>query len=61
MRRGVQLYTVREYLETPKQVEEPLRKINAIGYDSVPGRARGGLPANEVLQFTGAIALVTSS
>ncbi|MFR7478212.1 MAG: sugar phosphate isomerase/epimerase family protein [Acutalibacteraceae bacterium] len=61
MRRGVQLYTVREYLETPKQVEESLRKIKAIGYDSVQGWAAGGLTAKEYVELCGEIGLVNCS
>ncbi len=59
MKRGVQLYTVRDYLENPKQVEESLRKIKAIGYDSVQGWAAGGLTAKEYIELCGKSALRT--
>lgn len=35
MKRGVQLYTVRDFMNTPEQVQESLAKIKAMGYDSV--------------------------
>lgn len=61
MKRGVQLYTVRDYLENPKQVEESLRKIKAIGYDSVQGWAAGGLTAKEYIELCGEIGLANCS
>ena len=35
MKRGVQLYTARNFIADRAQLEESLRKIKAIGYDSV--------------------------
>ena len=35
MRKGVQVYTVREFIGTPEGYEQSLRKIREIGYDSV--------------------------
>ncbi|MCL2095531.1 MAG: sugar phosphate isomerase/epimerase [Oscillospiraceae bacterium] len=35
MKKGVQLFTVRDYMKDRKQVEESLKKIKALGYDSV--------------------------
>ena len=35
MRKGVQIYTVRDFIKTPEDYEDSLRKIKAIGYDSV--------------------------
>lgn len=35
MRKGVQIYTVREFIKTPADYESSLRKIREIGYDSV--------------------------
>ena len=30
---GVQLYTIRDYMDTPEQLRESFRKLKAIGYD----------------------------
>ena len=35
MRKGVQVYTVREFIGTQEGYEQSLRKIREIGYDSV--------------------------
>ncbi|MBQ1984936.1 MAG: sugar phosphate isomerase/epimerase, partial [Clostridia bacterium] len=35
MRKGVQIYTVREHIDTQEKYETALRKIREIGYDSV--------------------------
>ncbi len=32
---GVQLWTIRDYLATPKQVRESFRKLKAMGYDEI--------------------------
>ena len=35
MRKGVQIYTVRNFIDTEEGYEASLRKIREIGYDSV--------------------------
>ena len=35
MKRGVQTFTVRDYMGSREEVESSLRKIKEIGYDSV--------------------------
>lgn len=35
MRKGAQIYTVRDFIKTPEGYEQSLRKIREIGYDSV--------------------------
>ena len=35
MRKGVQIYTVRDFIGTEEGYANALRKIRAIGYDSV--------------------------
>lgn len=32
---AAQLYTIREYTKTPKDIAESMKKIKAIGYDAV--------------------------
>lgn len=61
MKRGVQLYTVREFLENPGQVEESLRKIKVIGYDSIQGWPAGGLTENEYFDLCEQIGLKNCS
>ncbi len=35
IRKGVQVYTVRDFIKTPEGYESSLKKISEIGYDSV--------------------------
>lgn len=39
MKRGVQMFTVRDFLKDKNQMRESMKKIKAIGYDSIQGWA----------------------
>lgn len=44
MKLGVQLYTVRDYINTEKDIKETFKKLKAIGYDNIQtARALSGL------------------
>ena len=47
MIKGVQTYTVRDFLNTPEQVYETHKKIADMGYNCVQGGASGGMTASE--------------
>jgi sugar phosphate isomerase/epimerase len=61
MKRGVQIYTVRDYLNDRAQVEETLRKIKAIGYDSVQAGAPKFMTEEEYKALLDEIGLVNCS
>ena len=43
MKKGVQSYTVREYMKDRAQFEDTIKKIKAIGYDSIQGGKAPGM------------------
>lgn len=47
-RLGAQLYTVRDYAQTPEQLDETLGKIRAMGYTTVQASAMWHLPVDEI-------------
>lgn len=61
MKRGVQLYTVRNFIADRAQLEESLRKIKAIGYDSVQAWAPPFITDEENKALLDEIGLVNCS
>ena len=57
---GVQLYTIRDYMDTPEQLRESFRKLKAIGYDQaqtagckVPYETFGQIAREEGIEIVG--------
>lgn len=48
---GAQLYTVRDFCQTGKDLEETLKKLSLIGYQVVQLSAIGDIPAQEVREL----------
>ena len=51
LKAGAQLYTVRDYTQTPKDVAEALRKVAEIGYRAVQVSAFGAIDPREVARM----------
>lgn len=49
---GAQLYTVREFTQTPQDIENTFRKVAAIGYDSAQASAMGPIDAAELARIS---------
>ena len=45
---AAQLYTIREYTKTPKDIAESMKKIKAIGYDAVQISGLGPIDNKEL-------------
>jgi sugar phosphate isomerase/epimerase len=45
---GAQLYTIRDYAQTPEGINESLRRIKEIGYTTVQASGLGPIPADEL-------------
>ncbi|MDR0503227.1 MAG: sugar phosphate isomerase/epimerase [Treponema sp.] len=48
MKIGVQMYTVREYLKTPKEINSSLKRIKEMGFDMVQLSGNGPIDNNEL-------------
>lgn len=48
---AAQLYTIREYTKTPKDIAESMKKIKAIGYDAVQISGLGPIDNKELLSI----------
>ncbi|MBI4243360.1 MAG: sugar phosphate isomerase/epimerase [Planctomycetes bacterium] len=48
---AVQLYTVRDYIKTPKDIVESLKKIKSIGYDAVQISGMGPISEDELMRI----------
>ena len=53
LKAGAQLYTVREFTQTPKDVAESMRKVAAMGYRAVQVSAFGPIAPQEVARIAG--------
>lgn len=54
MKIGAQLYTVREFMQTPKDFEETIKKVAEIGYKYVQVSGIGNVPAKDVANICNA-------
>lgn len=54
LKAGAQLYTVRDYTQTPQAVAETFRRVRAIGYRAVQVSAFGPIAPEEVARLAGA-------
>ena len=61
MKKGVQAFTVRDFLATPEQCRESYKKIADMGYDSVQGWASGGMTDEEFQAMLTELGLVNCS
>ena len=61
MKKGVQAYTVRDFLGSPAQAKESYKKIADMGYDSVQGGPSGGMTAKETQALFEELGLVNCS
>jgi sugar phosphate isomerase/epimerase len=57
MKMAAQLYTLREYLKTPEQIEATFGKVKAIGYDAVQVSGLGPIDPKQWKQMTDRIGL----
>jgi sugar phosphate isomerase/epimerase len=61
MRKGVQAFTVRDFMNNPKECRESYKKIADMGYDSVQGWAAGGMTPQETQDLLTELGLVNCS
>jgi len=61
MKKGVQAFTVRDFLGNPAQCRESYKKIADMGYDSVQTWAAGGMTAQETQDLLTELGLVNCS
>ena len=61
MKKGAQVFTVRDFLKTPEQVRESYKKIADMGYDSVQGWASAGMTDQETQDMLTELGLVNCS
>ena len=61
MRKGVQAFTVRDFLSSPAQCRESFKKIADMGYDSVQAWPAGGMTAQEMQDMLSDLGLVNCS
>ena len=61
MKKGVQAFTVREFLNSPAQVRESFKKIADMGYDSVQAWPSGGMTAQDMQDMLSELGLVNCS
>ncbi|MBC7766325.1 MAG: sugar phosphate isomerase/epimerase, partial [Hyphomonadaceae bacterium] len=45
---GAQLYTLREFAKTPKEIEQTFKKVREIGYTTVQASGIGQIEASEL-------------
>jgi sugar phosphate isomerase/epimerase len=45
---GAQLYTIRDFLQTPEAINDSFKKIKDIGYTTVQASGFGPIPADEL-------------
>jgi sugar phosphate isomerase/epimerase len=55
---AAQLYTVREFLKTPAEIESSLREIRAIGYQAVQLSALGPIPNKDLAEILSDLELI---
>jgi len=61
MKKGVQVFTVRDFISTPQQCKESYKKIADMGYDSVQCWSSGGMTAQETQDMLTEFGLVNCS
>jgi len=61
MKKGVQAFTVRNFLGSPEQCRESYKKIADMGYDSVQAWAAGGMTARETQDLLTELGLINCS
>ena len=54
---GAQLYTIREYAQTPEAIHESLKKIKEIGYTTIQASGLGPIPAEELAAIARSLGL----
>ena len=50
---AVQLYTLRNFLQTPEDIARSLAKVKAIGYDTIQVSGMGEIEESRLTQFLG--------
>ncbi|GGG75238.1 sugar phosphate isomerase/epimerase family protein [Paenibacillus radicis (ex Gao et al. 2016)] len=45
---GAQLYTIRDFVKTPEEIDQSLRKIKEIGYTTIQASGMGPIPPEEL-------------
>ena len=61
MRKGVQAFTVRDYLNSPDECRESYKKIKDMGYDSVQAWPSAGMGAKQLQDILDELGLVNCS
>jgi len=55
---AVQLYTLRDYLKTPEDIARTLKKVRAIGYESVQVSGMGPIAEKELVKILADVGLI---